>query len=49
MDFISELPHTPGGYNANWMIVDRLTKYSVAQDFGYSVMILIVNRACICH
>ena len=26
MDFITKLPRTPSGYNAIWVIVDRLTK-----------------------
>ena len=39
MDFVTGLPRTLGGYNANWVIVDQLTKFAhfLPMNVGFSM------------
>ena len=54
MDFITRLPRTTGGYDAIWVIVDRLTKsaHFLPVKKTYSIdrlVMLYVNRIVCLH
>ena len=36
MDFVSDLPHSSSGYDAIWVIIDRLTKTAFGRQKSYA-------------